>query len=88
VGRSSVEDRSRATAPRLDNKGPARHFSSTGEFDEDADVDLEIERFISADRVTEWTAAAELVGLPLAEFVVVSLDRAAAAIKRANEDSS
>jgi len=31
--------------------------------------------------MAEWSAAADLVGLPLAEFVVVTVDRAAAAIK-------
>lgn len=53
----------------------------TDEFDDEADVDLEIDRFISADRVAEWTEAASLVELPLAEFVVVTLDRASAAIQ-------
>jgi DNA-directed RNA polymerase specialized sigma24 family protein len=69
-------------------KGLANRVVLTGEFDDEPDVDLEIERFISADRVAEWRAAAELVDLPLAEFVVVTLDRATAAIKRAKEASS
>jgi len=48
------------------------------------DVEIEIERFLSSDRVSEWTAAAEAVGLPLPEFITVSLDRASAAIKRSS----
>jgi hypothetical protein len=56
----------------------------TGEFDDEPDVDLEIERYLSADRMAEWEAAADLVGLPLAEFVVITLDRAAAAAIQAS----
>jgi hypothetical protein len=65
-------------------KGLANRVVLTGEFDDEPDVDLEIERLLSADRISEWAAAAELVGLPLPEFIVVSLDRAAAAVKRAS----
>jgi hypothetical protein len=64
-------------------KGLANRVVLTGEFDDEPDVDLEIERYLSEDRVSEWTAAAALVGLPLAEFVVVTLDRAAKAIRQA-----
>jgi DNA-directed RNA polymerase specialized sigma24 family protein len=64
-------------------KGFANRIVLTGEFDDEPDVDLEIERYLSADRVAEWTEAAELVNLPLAEFVVVTLDRAATAIQAA-----
>jgi hypothetical protein len=63
-------------------KGHANRVTLVGEFDEETDQDFGIERFLSEDRVSEWTNAADLVGLPLAEFVVVSLDRAAAAVKQ------
>jgi DNA-directed RNA polymerase specialized sigma24 family protein len=63
--------------------GFANRVVLTDEFDEDSEPEFEIERFISADRVSEWKAAANLVGLPLEEFVVITLDRAAEAIKRA-----
>lgn len=53
----------------------------TGEFDDADDDDLEIERYLSADRVSEWQAAADAVGVRLEEFVVISLDRAAQAIR-------
>lgn len=64
-------------------KGHANRVVLTGEFDDDSDLELEreLERFLSADRVGEWQSAANLVGLPLAEFVVVTLDRASAAIR-------
>jgi DNA-directed RNA polymerase specialized sigma24 family protein len=64
-------------------RGLANRLVLTGEFDDEPDVDLEIERLVSADRMSEWRAAADLVDLPLAEFVVVTLDRAAAAIQAA-----
>ena len=48
-------------------------------------AEVELERFLSADRMSGWQAAADLVGLPLGEFVVITLDRAAAAIRRAAE---
>jgi hypothetical protein len=69
-------------------KGLANRIVLTGEFDDEPDVDLEIERYLSADRVSEWMAAAELVGLPLAEFIVVSLDRAALAVRRASASAA
>jgi hypothetical protein len=64
--------------------GLANRVTLVDEFDENSEPDFEIERYLSADRVSEWTAAAELVGLPLPEFIVVSLDRAAAAVKQAS----
>ncbi len=68
-------------------KGHANRVVLTGEFDDDSDPELEVEleRFLSADRMSGWQAAADLVGLPLGEFVVITLDRAAAAIRRAAE---
>jgi hypothetical protein len=54
------------------------------EFDDDSDVEVEIDRFLSDDRMAAWKAAADLVELPLAEFVVITLDRAAQAIRRAD----
>jgi hypothetical protein len=63
-------------------KGLANRIVLTDEFEDEPDVDLEIERFISAERVAAWTNAADLVGLSLAEFVVVTLDRATQAVRR------
>jgi hypothetical protein len=51
--------------------------------DADVDADVDFENLLSERRLAEWTAAAALVGLPLAEFVVVTLDRASAAIQAA-----
>jgi hypothetical protein len=64
--------------------GFANRVTLVDEFEDDSELDFEIERYLSADRVSEWTEAAELVGLPLPEFVVVSLDRAAQAVKQAD----
>jgi hypothetical protein len=63
--------------------GFANRVTLVDEFEDDSEPDFEIERYLSDDRVAEWTAAAELVGLRLPEFIVVSLDRAAAAVNRA-----
>jgi DNA-directed RNA polymerase specialized sigma24 family protein len=61
--------------------GSGNRIVLTGDEFDDTDPEVEIERFLSDDRVSEWKAAADLVGLPLAEFVVITLDRAAAAIQ-------
>jgi hypothetical protein len=69
-------------------RGFANRVTLVGEFDDNPDVDLEIERFLSTDRVAAWTAAADLVGVRLEEFVVITLDRAAAAIQAAANGTS
>jgi hypothetical protein len=46
------------------------------------DPELDFERLVSERRITEWEEAARLVQLPLAEFVCMSVDRAATVIRR------
>ena len=67
---------------RYNNDG--RVVLTGDDFEDESNVEVEIERFLSEDRIADWSDAAELVGLPLAEFVVVTLDRAAAAIQAAS----
>lgn len=53
--------------------------------DEELDVDSEpdFENLVSERRLAEWQTAADVVELPLAEWIVVTLDSAAKALRRA-----
>ena len=64
-------------------RGFANRIQLVDEFDDDFGEELEIERFISSTRVAEWRGAADLVGVEFEAFVVITLDRATAAIKQA-----
>lgn len=48
----------------------------------DVDADVDFEKLVSERRLGEWQQAAEAVDLPLTEWVVLTLDRAAKVIRR------
>jgi DNA-directed RNA polymerase specialized sigma24 family protein len=52
------------------------------------EAELDLERYLSADRVQRWQEAAAIVELALAEFIVVSLDAASAAVRRQSASST
>ena len=49
----------------------------------DVDTDLDFEKLLSERRVAEWQSAAHSVELSLEEWIAITLDRAAKAIKQA-----
>jgi hypothetical protein len=53
---------------------------------EDVDAELDFEKLVSERRLAEWQEAAEAVELPLAEWIVVTLDRAAKVIMQPSQN--